>query len=149
MMCEGGIVCETGKAAMLAQFRDEHEELRVAMYSFARLLSPRFQPTVMDELVAARLRFAQLFLRHVAAEDSYVQQSLIRVRRHDGAALARSYPQDMRALQSRYSAHIRHWTPALISQDWGAYRDAVLDLQRQLTARMLWEEQEAFTLLPA
>lgn len=131
---------------MLTQLHHDHDALRVMMHDFTHVMRTS-GPEALPDIARRRIAFSRLFRDHMGREDAMVGA----LRRGPSTTQARpairEHGRAMVALFLRYSDHIKCWTPARIGQDWGGYRDAVLDLQQGLFDRMAWEERQLHPLM--
>lgn len=125
---------------MTEELAQGHDALRVAMRDFARIMD-RSGPEDMPVIAQKRIAFSQLYRDHMAKEDAAVRGLTRPSLPMEAEQAVRDHGRAIVTLFLRYSEHLKHWTPAMIAQDWTGYRAAVKQLQDSLHERMAWEEK--------
>jgi hypothetical protein len=124
---------------MVARFSRDHKALQ-AIIADAREVVERGGPDGRAELITQRLAFARKFRRHQSEELAYL------VAHYDRDVLA-EYQRDLSTLLTDYSAHVNHWNPQRIGEDYPGYVRATTALWMRLQQRFEWEEQVFFPSL--
>jgi hypothetical protein len=130
---------------MSLDLRAEHDGLRTMMREFAALLLAS-RPD-MAEIARRRIAFSQAYRRHVDCEAKAVRMACSTGLIAGAGQAARIHTDRVRELFLAYSAHVNHWTPGRIADDWAGYGKAVQGLQRTLHILMAWEEEKLHGML--
>lgn len=122
---------------MTPQSRAEHDELRQVMQRFAGLMRNTSQADYAA-LSRERMIFSQKFSAHIIGEARRMSSSAYSS--SEIASFIKIYTDKLTIIRRNYSSHVVYWTPVMISNDWKNYVAAVLKLQFDLSALLLWKE---------
>lgn len=120
----------------------DHDRVRDTLERLDRYLEADRAPTDLD---FSRLRWSLMreLATHLAVERSAYPGVTAKLR---GDTLYKGLD---RALDNDLAAHMTHWIPARIHDEWGRYRSEARLLARRLRRRMHYEESALFPMMAA
>lgn len=131
---------------MSAQFKDDHDRLRVMVNDYVVIISKDVPPDI-TEVMKGRTDFTRLFHAHLASESRALEALRTGSRNSPADRLIAEHARKVVEVFLRHSGLIQRWPTKRIIEEWQAYCLEVRAHRDLYFAFLAWEESVIHPLL--